>query len=122
MKTLTVKLRDAEETLGRIHETDGGADTLCEFWDDEVSVMTLFTPAVHIPSLDLYLFEGVYYVDGMSDFSLTAVYKGEPDPNREPDYWEQDPMDVALYNFLASDGKEHTLKELEELDCEITTG
>lgn len=121
MKTLTVKLKDAEETLGRIHETDGGADTLCEFWDDEVSVMTLFTPAVHIPSLGLYLVEGVYYVDGMSDFSLTAIYKGEPDPNREPDYWEQDSMDLSLYNFLASGEDALTLKEIDELDCEIIT-
>lgn len=118
MKTITGKLKDLDKVLQELHE-ENNYDSI-ELPDGDVDLIYLTGPEIRIPALNLRIYEGEYWVGYVADFSLTAVYEGDAKVTEPPTYWEQDPIDVTLYNFLAHTSRNMTVAQIEELEFEIT--
>lgn len=112
------KLKNLDKVLQELRE-ENTYDSI-ELPDDDVSLVYLEGPEIRIPSLNLRVYEGEYWVDDMADFSLTAIYEGDTKVTEPPTYWEQDPIDITLYNFLAPTSRKMTVEQIEELEFEIT--
>lgn len=115
-------LEEVDEALEEFYEAgeyDSYEFKIDEFDDGMISLESI---KITIPELELYVYQGcvcVYDPDEeeyMPDFSITAVYEiNEEDPKKYL-YWEQDGIQVSLYNFLRS---EKTMDNLGSLKCII---
>ena len=115
----TCFLRDLDEVVEALQEEDVFAEEL--MIEEEEGEYAIFVTALRIviPELGLELREGYcgqwqedeeYY---MADFSLTAVYEKDAEPESFL-MWEQDSPLVTLYNYTHK-----PLDELEKLECEL---
>lgn len=113
MEEVMDKLAELMDTLESIEEI--------EVESDEESKIVAFNYKILIPSLELYAREGSMLVydedeqDWYGDFSLTILYNMED----ELLYWEQDGIEVTLYNFLNTAYKDTSMDEIYGLECVI---
>ena len=117
---VTCKLEEVEDKIVELIDTLGYVDEI-EFGSDEESKIVADNYKVLIPSLDLYAREGNMLVydededDWYADFSLTLIYNSKD----ERLYWEQDGIEVSLYNFLNATNNSKSMEEISGLECII---
>lgn len=118
--SITCLMQDADEKIAELMEEFFDIDAF-EVECDEDQKMIAYTYKILIPSLDIYMREGammLYYEDEQdwyADFSLTLIYNNKD----ERLYWEQDGIEVSLYNFLNITNNAKSMAEIGNLECII---
>ena len=121
-ETKNCKLGELDEVLEALFE-DGLDISYSEVHDpdDEEGLISIEGIRIVVSDLKLSARAGDYCrydeEEGqyMPDFSITLIYdEEEADPSKYL-YWEQDPYEVAIYNYVHSKGL--TMEELNNLDC-----
>lgn len=97
--------------------------------EGEKSAILLDPVAVRVVELDLILAHGTfsYYNEEEgcwhADFDMTVIYKGDATDPADYLFWEQDPPEIALWNYLRAAERLDTerfkgLDDLLELEAE----
>ncbi len=124
----TAKLSDVDEIIYESEEKYGITqyEVMMDEEDPSCGLIDVYGIRTVIDSLGLSVREGTFYNynedDDVydADFSVTLIYeKDEKDPAKYL-YWEQDGIQVSLYNFLRQRGDDISgLGDLNENDCVI---
>ena len=91
--------------------------------DDDEALITTDGIRIIIPEMGVSVRTGEYcrYDEDeeyyMPDFSITLIYEeNETDPSKHI-YWEQDSINVSLYNYLRN--RDLSMGEIESLNCDV---
>lgn len=115
---ITCKLEEVDEKIAELMDSLEDIGEL-EVESEDDSKIVAYGYRVLIPALDLYAREGSMLAydedeqDWYPDFSLTLLYNSED----EQLYWEQDGIEVSLYNFLNATNQAKSMEEISGLAC-----
>ncbi len=126
--TLKTKLSDVDKIIFESEEKYDITqyEVMMDEEDPSCGLIDVYGIRTVIDSLGLSVREGTFYNYNEeddaydADFSVTLIYeKDEKDPVKYL-YWEQDGIQVTLYNFLRQRGDDiNGLSDLEDNDCVI---